>query len=152
MIIKGYNASLSLIDWFNPPSEKLPQGDDFRVGPESDWTPRDNTVWDAIWFYVWFFELQAVRTNAFSELNHLLLADPDLIDARTVSGQSALHIAVLTGKVSMIDYLVQKHAGKYWIFLLTYKYAGNIDFVSYFRVCYKLSIIIDTSINFWKFY
>ena len=23
-----------LIDWFNPPSEKLPHGDDFRVGPK----------------------------------------------------------------------------------------------------------------------
>ena len=27
-----------------PPSEKLPHGDDFRVGPKSDRTPRDNTV------------------------------------------------------------------------------------------------------------
>ena len=33
-----------LIDWFNPPSKKLPHGDDFRVGPKSDRTPRDNTV------------------------------------------------------------------------------------------------------------
>ena len=30
------NQSLRLIDWFNPPSEKLPHGDDFRVGPKSD--------------------------------------------------------------------------------------------------------------------
>ena len=29
---KIYNESLRLIDWFNPPWEKLPQGDDFRVG------------------------------------------------------------------------------------------------------------------------
>ena len=41
---KFHNKSLRLIDWFNPPSEKLPHGDDFRVGPESDRTPRDNTV------------------------------------------------------------------------------------------------------------
>ena len=33
-----------LIDWLNPPSEKLPHGDDFRVGPKSERTPRDNTV------------------------------------------------------------------------------------------------------------
>ena len=31
---KVYNESLRLIDWFNPPSEKLPHGDDFRVGPK----------------------------------------------------------------------------------------------------------------------
>ena len=43
-MIKVYNGSLRLIDWFNPLSEKLPHGDDFRVGPKSDWTPRDNTV------------------------------------------------------------------------------------------------------------
>ena len=30
---KAYNASLRLIDWFNPLSEKLPHGDDFRVSP-----------------------------------------------------------------------------------------------------------------------
>ena len=30
------NESLGLIDWFSPPSEKLPHGDDFRVGPKSD--------------------------------------------------------------------------------------------------------------------
>ena len=41
---KGYNESLRLIDWFNPLSEKLPHGDDFRVGRKSDRTPRDNTV------------------------------------------------------------------------------------------------------------
>ena len=41
---KVSNESLRLIDWFNPPSEKLPHGDDFRVGPKSDRTPRDNTV------------------------------------------------------------------------------------------------------------
>ena len=35
---KFYNESLRLIDWFNPPSEKLPHGDDFRVGPKSDST------------------------------------------------------------------------------------------------------------------
>ena len=40
----GYNGSLRLIDWFNPSSEKLPYGDDFRVGPKSDRTPRDKTV------------------------------------------------------------------------------------------------------------
>ena len=28
----------------DPPLEKLPHGDDFRVGPKSDRTPRDNTV------------------------------------------------------------------------------------------------------------
>ena len=33
-----------MIDWFNPPSEKLPHGDDFRVGPKSDRTPHDKTV------------------------------------------------------------------------------------------------------------
>ena len=33
-----------LIDWCNPSSEKLPHGNDFRVGPKSDRTPRDNTV------------------------------------------------------------------------------------------------------------
>ena len=44
MIIKVYNESLRLIDWFNPPSEKLPHGDDFRVGPKSDRTPQDNTL------------------------------------------------------------------------------------------------------------
>ena len=44
VIIKVYNGSLRLIDWFNPPSEKLPHGDDFRVGPKSDRTPRDNAV------------------------------------------------------------------------------------------------------------
>ena len=41
---KVYNESLRLIDWFNPWSEKLPHGDDFRVGPKSDRTPRDNTL------------------------------------------------------------------------------------------------------------
>ena len=41
---KVYNDSLRLIDWFNPPSEILPHGDDFRMGPKSDRTPRDNTV------------------------------------------------------------------------------------------------------------
>ena len=35
---KFYSESLRLIDWFNPPSEKLPHGDDFRVGPKSDST------------------------------------------------------------------------------------------------------------------
>ena len=35
-----------LIDWFNPPLEKLPHGDDFRVGPKSDRTPWDHTVHD----------------------------------------------------------------------------------------------------------
>ena len=39
-----YNESLRLIGWFDPLSEKLPHGDDFRVGPNSDQTPRDNTV------------------------------------------------------------------------------------------------------------
>ena len=39
-----YNESLGLIDWFNPPLEKLSQGDDFRVGPKSDRTPQDNTL------------------------------------------------------------------------------------------------------------
>ena len=29
---KVYNESLRLIDWFNPSSEKVPQGNDFRVG------------------------------------------------------------------------------------------------------------------------
>ena len=45
-IRKGFDESLRLIDWFNPPLEKLPHGDDFRVGggPKSDRTPRDNTV------------------------------------------------------------------------------------------------------------
>ena len=33
-----------LIDWLSPPSEKLPHKDDFRVGPKSDRTPRDNAV------------------------------------------------------------------------------------------------------------
>ena len=33
-----------MIDWLNSPSEKLPHGDDFRVGPKSDGAPRDNTV------------------------------------------------------------------------------------------------------------
>ena len=41
---KVYNKGLRLIDWFNPPSEKLPRGDDFRVGPNSDRTLRDNTL------------------------------------------------------------------------------------------------------------
>ena len=41
---KVYNKSLRLIDWFNPPLEKLPHGDDFRVGLKSGRTPRDNTV------------------------------------------------------------------------------------------------------------
>ena len=41
---KVYSESLRLIDWCNPPSEKLPHGDDFRVGPKSDGTPRDKTV------------------------------------------------------------------------------------------------------------
>ena len=41
---KVYNDSVRLIDWFNPLSEKLPHGDDFRVGPKSDRAPRDNTV------------------------------------------------------------------------------------------------------------
>ena len=41
---KVHNQSLRLIDWFNPPSEKLPHGDDFRLGPKSDRTLRDNTV------------------------------------------------------------------------------------------------------------
>ena len=35
-----------MIDWFNPPSEKLPHGDDFRVGPKSNRTLRDNTADD----------------------------------------------------------------------------------------------------------
>ena len=39
-----YNESLRLIDWFNPTSEKLSHGDNFRVGPKSDRTPRDKTV------------------------------------------------------------------------------------------------------------
>ena len=33
-----------LIDWLNPLSEKLPHGDDFRVDPKSDRTPRDKTI------------------------------------------------------------------------------------------------------------
>ena len=37
---------LRLIDWFSPSSEKLPHGDDFRVGPKSDRKPRDNIVFD----------------------------------------------------------------------------------------------------------
>ena len=41
---KVYDTSLRLIDWFNPPLEKLPHGDDFRVGLKSDRTPWDNTV------------------------------------------------------------------------------------------------------------
>ena len=45
-IVDEGSQSLRLIDWFNPPSEKLPHGDDFRVGPKSDWTPRDNTVFE----------------------------------------------------------------------------------------------------------
>ena len=44
-----------LIDWFNPPSEKLPHGDDFRVGPKSDRTPRDKTVLKAENCVVIFF-------------------------------------------------------------------------------------------------
>ena len=35
---KVYNQSLRLIDWFNWLSEKLPHGDDLRVGPKSDST------------------------------------------------------------------------------------------------------------------
>ena len=42
--LEVYNEGLRLIDWFNPPSEKLPHGDDFRVRPKGDRTPRDNTV------------------------------------------------------------------------------------------------------------
>ena len=38
LTIKVYNESLGLIDWFNPPSEKSPHGDNFRVGPKSDST------------------------------------------------------------------------------------------------------------------
>ena len=34
VLMKVYNGSLCLIDWFNPPSGKLPHGDDFRVGPK----------------------------------------------------------------------------------------------------------------------
>ena len=39
---KVHNESLRLIDWFSPPSEKLPHGGDFRVGPKSDRSPRTN--------------------------------------------------------------------------------------------------------------
>ena len=46
---KAYNESLRLIDWFNPPSEKLPHGDDLRVGPKSDRTPRDNTAYNSLY-------------------------------------------------------------------------------------------------------
>ena len=38
---KLYNESPRLIDWFNLPSEKLPHGDDIRLGPKSDRTPPD---------------------------------------------------------------------------------------------------------------
>ena len=41
---KVYNGSLRLIDWLNPLSEKLPHGDDFRVGPKTNRTTQDNTV------------------------------------------------------------------------------------------------------------
>ena len=58
---KVYNESLRLIDWFNPLSEKLPQGDDFRVGPESDRTPRDNTAlpcyFNQFFFQKYFFKV-----------------------------------------------------------------------------------------------
>ena len=46
-----YNENLRLIDWFNPPSEKLPHGDDFRVGPKSDRTLRDNAVFIKAYLY-----------------------------------------------------------------------------------------------------
>ena len=39
-----YNESLRLIDWLNPPSEKLPHGDDFRVDLKREGTPRNKTV------------------------------------------------------------------------------------------------------------
>ena len=41
-----HNGSLRLIDWFNSPSEKLPHGDDFRVGPKNDRTQRDTQTFD----------------------------------------------------------------------------------------------------------
>ena len=42
---KGLQWNPRLISRFNAPSEKLPHGDDFRVGPKSDRTPRDKTVY-----------------------------------------------------------------------------------------------------------
>ena len=44
MIIKVYNESLRLIDWFCTFSGKLPYGYDSRVNAKSDSTWRDNTV------------------------------------------------------------------------------------------------------------
>ena len=49
---KVHNESLRLIDWFNPPSEKLPHGDDFRVSPKRDSTWRDNTVTQSVFSMV----------------------------------------------------------------------------------------------------
>ena len=55
---KSYNDSLRLIDWFNPLSEKLPHGDDFRVGPKSDRPLRANTLLNHAWQKVIAFGTQ----------------------------------------------------------------------------------------------
>ena len=59
-----YNESLRLIDWFNPSSEKLPHGDDFRVGPKSDWTPRDNTVQHGVTLIWWGESMEFLQSSS----------------------------------------------------------------------------------------
>ena len=59
----------------DPQLEKLPHGDDFRVGPKSDRTPRDNTVLIGnVWLFPFSFRAVDYRSKVLSlKLIHSML-------------------------------------------------------------------------------